>query len=370
MGLVWLAGDELLHRDVAVKEILWPPQPGAGEREKFRQCGLREARAAARLKHLNVVRVYDVIEDDGRPWTVMELVPYPSLGDVVHAAGRLQPGRGGRAGVQILDAIRAAHAMGVLPGDVKRGNVLLGRGVHVVPTDLGVAFADGSPTVTPSGIVIGSPSYMAPERARGHRAAPAADLWSLGATLYAAVEGRPPFDRDGTMAVLTAVVSDDPDPPSRAGPLWPVISGLLAKDPDARPHAGQVDRLLRRAASERGAVPASTAELTTPPGAVGRAPSSHGGVTGDQGIPPAPAPPASTGPQPEPQASAAKSNGLAPTLIPGLERRADVFAREVPDPAAPGPAGASPPPRPPPPGPRPPQAPPLPPARVAAPPAV
>ncbi len=342
MGLVWLAGDELLHRDVAVKEILWPPQLGAGEREKFRQRGLREARAAARLNHLNVVRVYDVIEDDGRPWVVMQLVPYPSLGDVVHADGPLPPERAARAGLQILDAIRAAHAFGVLHRDVKPGNVLLGPGDHVVLTDFGVAIADGSPTLTTSGIVIGSPSCMAPERARGHRATPAADLWSLGATLYAAVEGRPPFDRDGTKAVLTAVVSDDPDPPRRAGPLWPVISGLLTKDPDARPDAGEVERLLRRVAGERGAVPASTAELTTPPGAVGHASSSHGGVTGEQGIPPAPAPPASTVPQPEPQASAAKSNGLAPALIPGLDRRPDIFAREVPEPAAPGPGGASP----------------------------
>lgn len=273
MGLIWLAGDELLHRDVAVKEILWPPQLGAKERERFRQRALREARMAARLDHLNVVRVYDVIEDDGRPWIVMQLVPYPSLGDVVRADGPLPPQRAARAGLQILDAIRAAHAIGVLHRDVKPGNVLLGPQDHVVLTDFGAAIADGSRTLTTPtttsvwGTVIGSPSYVAPERVRGHRATPATDLWSLGATLYAAVEGRPPFDRDGTTAVLAAVVSDDPDPPCRAGPLWPVISGLLTKDPDARPDAGEVERLLRRVAGERGAVRASTAEPTTPPGA-------------------------------------------------------------------------------------------------------
>jgi hypothetical protein len=144
------------------------------------------------------------------------------------------------------------------------------------------------------------------------------------------------------MAVLTAVVSDDPDPPSRAGPLWPMISGLLTKNPDARPDAGEVGRLLRRVAGEPGAGPAPTAQLTAPLGAAGHASGSHRGVTGQQGIPPAPAPPASTVPQPEPQASAAKGNDLAPTLIPGLERRPDVFAREVPDQAAPGPGRASP----------------------------
>src|SRR5260370_35460433 len=150
MGVIWLAGDEFLQRDVAVKEILWPPQLGAEEREKFRQRALREARTAARLNHLNVVRVYDVIEDDGRPWVVMQLVPYPSLGDVVHADGPLPPERAARAGLQILDAIRAAHAIGVLHRDVKPGNVRLGPGDHVVLTDFRVPLAGSAPTRTTS----------------------------------------------------------------------------------------------------------------------------------------------------------------------------------------------------------------------------
>src|SRR5260370_36675629 len=135
MGVIWLAGDEFLQRDVAVKEICWPTQLGAEEREKSRQRALREARTAARLNHINVVRVYDVIEDDGRPWTVMQLVPYPSLGDVVHADGPLPPERAARAGLQILDAIRAAHATGVLRRDVKPGNALPGPGGHAVLAD-------------------------------------------------------------------------------------------------------------------------------------------------------------------------------------------------------------------------------------------
>ncbi|MGE5286552.1 MAG: serine/threonine-protein kinase, partial [Micromonosporaceae bacterium] len=244
MGVVWLAGDELLHRDVAVKEILWPPQLDPVERETLRQRALREARTAARLNHPHIVGVYDVVEDDGRPWIVMQLVPYRSLSDAVRDDGPLSPGRAAQVGLRILAALRAAHAIGVLHRDVKPGNVLLGPEDQVVLTDFGMAIADGSPTLTTSGVLIGSPSYMAPERARGESASPAADLWSLGATLYAAVEGRPPFDRDGTLAVLTAVVSDNPDPPHRAGPLWPLIAGLLRKDPRARLSAAEAERLL------------------------------------------------------------------------------------------------------------------------------
>jgi eukaryotic-like serine/threonine-protein kinase len=255
MGVVWAAADELLGRDVAVKEILWPPQLDAGERETLRQRALREARTAARLNHPNIVGVYDVVEDDGRPWIVMRLVPCPSLSDVVRDEGPLSPGRAAQIGVQVLTALRAAHAIGVLHRDVKPGNVLLGPGDQVVLTDFGVAVASGSPTLTTSGVVIGSPSYIAPERVRGEPVTPAADLWALGATLYAAVEGRPPFNRGEMLAVLTAVVNDDPDPPTRAGPLRPVIEGLLRKDPLARLGAAEADRMLRHIAG-RGAQPA------------------------------------------------------------------------------------------------------------------
>ena len=255
MGVVWLAGDELLHRDVAVKEILWPPQLDTAERETLRQRALREARTAARLNHPHIVGVYDVIEDDGRPWIVMQLVAYRSLSDAMRDDGPLPPGRAAQVGLRILAALRAAHEIGVLHRDVKPGNVLLGPEDQVVLTDFGTAIADGSPTLTTSGVLIGSPSYMAPERARGEAAGPAADLWSLGATLYAAVEGRPPFDRDGTLAVLTAVVSDEPDPPRRAGPLWPLIAGLLRKDPCARLSAAEAEPLLLGVAGDQSAAP-------------------------------------------------------------------------------------------------------------------
>ena len=246
MGVVWRATDALLDREVAVKEIQWPSQLDARERETLRQRALREARTAARLDHPNIIGVHDVVVEDQRPWIVMQLAQYRSLSDVVRDEGPLTPVRAAHVGLQILAAIRAAHAAGVLHRDVKPGNVLLGPGDRAVLTDFGMAIADGYPRLTTTGVLIGSPSYMAPERARGEPGTPTADLWSLGATLYAAVEGRPPFAREGAMAVLTAIVSADPDPPRRAGPLWPVISGLLRKDPVARLNAAEAERMLLR----------------------------------------------------------------------------------------------------------------------------
>jgi eukaryotic-like serine/threonine-protein kinase len=314
MGVVWLAGDELLHRDVAVKEILWPPQLDAAEQQDLRQRALREARTAARLNHPNLVGVYDVVEDDGRPWIVMQLVPYRSLSEVVQEDGPLPPRRATQVGLRILEAIEAAHAVGVLHRDVKPGNVLLGPGDRVVLTDFGMAIADASPTLTTSGVLIGSPSYMAPERAQGKRATPATDLWSLGATLYAAVEGRPPFDRDGAMAVLTAIVTDDPDPPSRAGSLWPVISGLLRKDPDERLDAVGAEHLLRHAAKNDDAVPDAPARASTVP------------LDGDSQPPSDPvrahqhsAPLKRGATTLPPQTAANGSTSLEPALIPGPE---------------------------------------------------
>jgi eukaryotic-like serine/threonine-protein kinase len=315
MGVVWRAADESLDRDVAVKEILWPNQLDAAERETLRQRALREARTAARLNHPNIVGIYDVVEDDGRPWIVMQLVPYRSLSDVTRGDGPLSPRRAAQVGLRSLNAIRAAHAVGALHRDVKPGNVLLGPDDRVVLTGFGTAIADGSPTPTTSGVLIGSPSYVAPERVRGEPATPAADLWSLGATVYAAVEGRPPFERDGSMAILTAVVSDDPDRPSRAGPLWPVISGLLRKDPGDRLDAAEVERLLRRVAGDHGAVRSTLPEESTSTlGGVGQTPSSHE-ITSPYSAPLK----ITAATRPQQQAAGTGSTGLEPSLIPGLE---------------------------------------------------
>ncbi len=242
MGVVWQARDELLGRDVAVKEIVWPPQMDPAERDVARQRAMREAQMAARLSHPNVVGIFDVVEEEDRPWIVMELVPHRSLRDIIVEDGPLPPGRAARIGLGILAALQAAHARGVLHRDVKPANVLIAPEGRVVLTDFGIARADDSPVLTGTGVLVGSPSYISPERARGARADAAADLWGLGACLYAAVEGHPPFDREGALASLTAVVTEEPDPPTRAGPLWPAISGLLRKDPDQRLSASRGGR--------------------------------------------------------------------------------------------------------------------------------
>jgi eukaryotic-like serine/threonine-protein kinase len=254
MGVVWQARDELLSRDVAVKELAWPAYFSAQEQRAACRRATREAKVAARLSHRNVIRIFDIIEEDGCPWIVMELLPPRSLRDVVEEEGPLSPAQAAEVGLEILAALRAAHASGIVHRDVKPANILMAPD-RVVLTDFGIAQADGTSTLTTVGVLMGSPSYMAPERARGRQSGPPADLWGLGASLYAAVEGHGPFDRDGgALASLTAVVADEPEAATHAGPLlWPVISGLLRKDPDKRLDAAQAERMLRRV----GAVPAA-----------------------------------------------------------------------------------------------------------------
>jgi serine/threonine protein kinase len=244
MGTVWRARDESLSRVVAVKEIVWLPHLSDAEREVARHRAVREAQVTARLNHPNVVRIYDIVEEEGRPWIVMELLPYRSLRDILQDDGPLAPAQAAKVGLGVLAALRAAHAEGVLHRDVKPANILISDEGRVVLTDFGIARAADSPSLTTSGMIAGSPPYISPERAHGGQAGPPGDLWGLGASLYAAVEGRPPFERDGVLASLTAVVNDDPDPGSHAGPLWPVITGLLRKDPVERLDAAQTERML------------------------------------------------------------------------------------------------------------------------------
>ncbi|WP_329239905.1 serine/threonine protein kinase [Actinoallomurus sp. NBC_01490] len=262
MGVVWLATDEVLDRRVAVKEVAFPPGLSEEEQETLRRRTLREARTNARLNHPNVVGLYDIVEDEDRPWIVMEYVPSRSLAETVRADGPFTPERTAAIGLQLLGGLRAAHAAGVLHRDVKPSNVLLAEDGRVVLGDFGIATAKGGSTVTSSGVLIGSPSYMAPERARGHTAGPESDLWSLGGTLYTAVEGRPPFDRDSAVATLAALVMDDPDEPERAGPLWPLIRALLQRDPSARPTVETVAAGLREIAE--GATDAAEAPHADP----------------------------------------------------------------------------------------------------------
>ncbi|MEV6835092.1 serine/threonine-protein kinase [Streptomyces sp. NPDC051133] len=249
MGTVWRARDEVLHREVAVKEVRAPAGLAASDVERMYARLEREAWAAARVANRNVVTVYDVALEGGRPWIVMELVRGLSLADVLEAQGPMPPQRAAFVGAEVLSALRAAHAAGVLHRDVKPANVLLADDGRVVLTDFGIATVEGSSALTMTGEVIGSPEFLAPERALGRTPGPESDLWSLGVLLYAAVEGVSPFRQDTPLSTLRAVVDEELPPPRRAGPLAPVVEGLLRKDPAERLPAEQAERGLRLVAA-------------------------------------------------------------------------------------------------------------------------
>jgi hypothetical protein len=255
MGIVWRGRDELLHRAVAVKEVQVNALAMAVGTQVSYEPALREARAAARLSHPSVVTVFDIVEEQGHPWIVMELVPGRSLDQVIAEDGPLAPQHAAELGSCLLGALAAAHAAGVLHRDVKPGNVLVTAGGRAVLTDFGIATFEEDPSLT-QGMVVGTPGFTAPERVRGHGATPASDLWSVGATLYAAVEGRGPFDRVGGAAAISAGVAaeDAPRAPS-AGPLGPVIDALLRRDPATRPDAATAATLLTDAGSTAGSGP-------------------------------------------------------------------------------------------------------------------
>ncbi|WP_345535916.1 serine/threonine-protein kinase [Phytohabitans rumicis] len=266
MGRVWLARDEMLRREVAVKEVVPPEWMTPDERDLLREVTIREARAAAQLNHPNAVQIYDVVYAEGRPWIVMEYVRSRSLHEVVQQDGPLPPHRVAQIGLAVLYALRAAHQAGVLHRDVKPHNVLIAEDGRVVLTDFGLATFDGGDgAMTRAGLIMGSPQYVAPERASDGVSTVETDLWSLGATLFAAVEGRSPYARSTTMATLTALATAPPDPAPRAGALRPVLGGLLRKDPRHRLTAEEAERLLRRAATPpAGTTPARTRRLPLP----------------------------------------------------------------------------------------------------------
>ncbi|WP_128436878.1 serine/threonine-protein kinase [Streptomyces cyaneus] len=245
MGTVWRARDELLYREVAVKEVRAPHGLPASEVERMYARLEREAWAAARVANRNVVTVYDVATQDGRPWIVMELVRGISLAELLDAEGPLDPQRVAHIGAEVLAALRAAHEAGVLHRDVKPANVLMSNDGRVVLTDFGIAMVEGSSALTMTGEVIGSPEFLAPERALGRTPGPESDLWSLGVLLYAAVEGNSPFRQNTPLSTLRAIVDEELPPPHRAGPLTPVIEGLLRKDPAERLPADRAEQDLR-----------------------------------------------------------------------------------------------------------------------------
>jgi len=234
MGTVWRAEDETLGRTVAVKELRFPSNIDEDEKRRLITRTLREAKAIARIRNNSAVTVFDVVQEDDRPWIVMELVEGKSLAEVIREDGLLEPRRAAEVGLAVLDVLRSAHRQGILHRDVKPSNVLIADDGRVVLTDFGIAQVEGDPSITSTGMLVGAPSYISPERARGHKPGPAADLWSLGGLLYAAVEGVPPYDKGSAIATLTAVMTEPLEEPKNAGPLRDVIQGLLTKDPEKR----------------------------------------------------------------------------------------------------------------------------------------
>ncbi|GHC58927.1 serine/threonine-protein kinase [Streptomyces cinnamoneus] len=251
MGTVWRAEDELLGRQVAVKQLHVSPGLEEDELATLYERTRREARSAARITHPNVVVVHDVVEDQGLPCIVMEYVPSTTLGDVLKR-GTVTLEEAARIGRGMIAALRAAHAAGVLHRDVKPGNVLLGHDGRVVLTDFGIAQSTGTSTLTKTGEMVGSIDYIAPERVKGAKPGPAADLWALGATLYQALEGRPPFRKDTAVETAYAIAMDPFEPPRRAGELTRLVETLLAKDPALRPPAELVEQILREPEIGRG----------------------------------------------------------------------------------------------------------------------
>jgi serine/threonine protein kinase len=376
MGAVWEAHDTLLGRDVALKEI-YLPEDGAGPDDPMIRRAFREARAAARLRHRGIVTVHDVVTDDGRPWIVMELIEGPSLAAAIREHGTLAEHRAADIGAQVLDALRAAHRQGVLHRDVKPANILLGTD-RVVLTDFGIAAIDDATSITSTGQMIGSPAFLAPERLDGQPATAATDLWALGVTLYTAVTGRSPFPGGDLPGTLAAILNRSPEPPADAGLLWPVIEGLLAKDPDDRLTADQADPLLRavvRASGEQAGVVQGEQQESSgdaPASRSGRRPSSdpqspltrpearppltaptvadpHDGIL-TAAAPPAAAPTVATPPRSEPTSAErggepliTQPSGHGPTVTPSFGEGPAVAAPTVASPPGNGPAFAPPP---------------------------
>src|SRR5581483_5928536 len=273
MGTVWRAEDEMLGRPVAVKELRLAAAMDEDEARRLVVRTLREAKATARIRHAGAVTVFDVVEEDDRPWIVMELVESRSLAEVIKQDGTLSVRRAAEIGLEVLGVLGAAHRHGVLHRDVKPSNVLVGEDGRVVLTDFGIASVEGDPSITSTGMLVGAPSYISPERAQGHKPGPPADLWSLGVTLYAMIEGKPPYDKGSALSTLTAVMTEPLVPPKNGGALVPVIEGLLRKDPAERLSEAEARRMLRQIvdapepaelAAEAAAAEAVTAPLPAP----------------------------------------------------------------------------------------------------------
>ncbi|MEU7479401.1 serine/threonine-protein kinase [Lentzea sp. NPDC042327] len=264
MGVVWTAHDERLHRTVAVKQLLLQPGLADGDVDEAKRRAMREGRIAARLQHPHAVAVYDVAEDDGQPWLVMEYLPSKSLSGVLSERGTLPPRDVASIGMQVASALAAAHNAGIVHRDIKPGNVLLGDDGTVKITDFGISRATGDVTVTATGMLAGTPAYLAPEVAKGYDPGSPSDVFSLGSTLYAAIEGEPPFGlSENTIALLHKVASGKVNPPRNAGPLTALLMRLLRSEPEERPTMVEARDALAAVANGQ-ATPAFTPSVVAP----------------------------------------------------------------------------------------------------------
>ena len=250
MGTVWAATDEILHRRVAVKQVTVPPGLPVGEAAQLRERTLREARAVAALSNPYVITVFDVLTLDAGPVIVMELLQARSLAQIIRDVGRLTDGQAATVGVAVASALQAAHAAGITHRDVKPANVLIGQTRGIKLTDFGIARSSAEPAMTGTGLILGSPAYLAPEVAKGTAAGPLSDTWSLGGLLYACVEGHPPFDQGTPIATVASVIKDPVPAHPHSGRLGKVISGLLLKTPNLRMRLDRASPILRAVADD------------------------------------------------------------------------------------------------------------------------
>ncbi|MFF2850204.1 protein kinase [Streptomyces sp. NPDC058001] len=353
MGTVWRAGDELLGRDVALKELHFDQGLSPVEAASRRERTLREARSVAQVKHPGVLVLHDVVEHDERPWLVMELIDGNSLADRIAADGPVPPAEAARIGLALLAALRAAHSVGVLHRDLKPANVLMESGTgRVVLSDFGIAQVDGQTTLTETGAFVGSPEYTAPERMSGKRTGPESDLWSLGVLLCAAVAGESPFRRDSLAGVLHAVVMDDIEVPEAAGPLLPVVNGLLERDPRRRLDTDEAERALRGFLAEARMPTVAHTPVAYPAGPhtpvthepTHHTPATHAPATHQSDAPPPPGDPIVLGtpapaPTPRPRIRTALLAGALVVVLAAGGTGAWVLTRDDPGTEATGPGG-------------------------------
>ncbi|WP_157930774.1 serine/threonine-protein kinase [Glycomyces xiaoerkulensis] len=309
-GSVWRANDTVLRREVALKEVFLPPDLPPGERVQLIERSRREAQIAAGLSHPSVIRVFDVIEHGTLPWIVMELLQARSLADILTSDGPLPPRVGAKIGLALVGALQAAHEAGIIHRDVKPGNVLISTDGRCVLSDFGAAQMNQASGGTTPGKVLGSAHYIAPERAVGHPAEPASDVFSLGVTLYAALEGRPPFDRGEAVSTMRAVVQEPPESPRNAGPLTPLLGGMLAKDPHQRYTLEQVRQELAALVSGPLAGPGAPPSGSPPPHVSEPRPptDAHREVPSPRRAPP-------REPEPEPKSNAGRNAAVAAVIL-------------------------------------------------------